>query len=231
MLFTGVCTVLSVMLRNWKQSLVQTAPALIIILKGLLHAFRAPSNAYTASRMRKYGGDEGDVGSGLVHHDNIRLNDPFPVFTRYAPLGDKAVDALSSVLRAFSQKSGLNTGTDSNVDFGLSVSETTLKPYSKHLIFVVAEYIAIQTSSRPVLPGVEQDGIVDGMYHVLDLCGGDKEREFLLAVLGRGDGRGGISGGLGGVGRRAEGGGVRGAGRSLLKVIWEGYGKYHKFSG
>lgn len=247
-IFRATCSVLSVMLRNWKQPLAPAAPAVTSIIRGLLHSFRSPSNAYTAALIRQSRSADHNASSiskmeecALQHQhpDTVRLSDPFSVFTMYAPLDLESSESLSDVLRSFSQKSGLGVFTtqDGGADIGMSISETTLKPYAKHLIFVIAEYIAIQTSNRAILPGPVQDKIVDGIYHLLDICGSDREREFLLSALGRGNARSGLSGSLGHLsGARSQSFGSsstggRDAARSLFKAIWTDYKQLHHFKG
>ncbi|KAI9204356.1 Urb2/Npa2 family-domain-containing protein [Polychytrium aggregatum] len=83
----------------------------------------------------------------------------------------------------------------------------SVKPFSKHVAFLLAEFISIQTSSRPIHPRRKHD-IVQGIYALLDLCG-EHGREMMLAAadsLGSG-------------------------GRDLFKSLVSEWEKSHRFKG
>lgn len=190
-----------------------------------MHVFRSPPNATTAALLREEREKKrmSILAPTLPSEDRVIQNeerfpsrkpnviptDPFPLLTCYAPFTSKSADVLARVCQSISQKQTLFsysknqslTADNAVSSSGLAMNAMTMKPFAKHVIYILAEYIAIQVSDRPIVSSsVERmcakDIIVQAMHALMDVCS-EKEMDFLLHALGCGNGKGGISGSVG----------------------------------
>ena len=93
------------------------------------------------------------------------------------PLGAKEASLFSQILMSMTQKPiSESTQPAENVS-----SSSSIKPFSKHAPFLISAFIQIQSSRRPFDLQAKKE-LIQGMYHLLDLCN-DHGRSFVLASL------------------------------------------------
>eukprot|EP00833_Pecoramyces_ruminatium_P004360 jgi/Orpsp1_1/1178392/evm.model.c7180000065098.1 len=116
------------------------------------------------------------------------FNNPlFPLLSNYGHyLSIHHATNFSRLLSAISQKP-TTQGHGSNTTFtSLSSSAANTKPFIKHIVHILGEYVNIQTSNRPLDP-LKKNEIITGLNALLDLCD-EHDREYVLVNLSHANG-------------------------------------------
>ncbi|KAJ3264472.1 hypothetical protein HDU77_008489 [Chytriomyces hyalinus] len=183
-LFEAVCRLIISILSHRRDALIDSIPALVGLLRGLLHCFKQDLGGIRATE----GGDG----------QNTFIQMPYPFFAHGRlknPVA--AAESLSRVFEKMNQKAAANVqGNASKSSAGATASATaaaaaavhlqssaaaTVRPFAKHAGFLVSEYVSIQASMAPVPMSVKV-ALANGIYALLDLCG-DFGRKAVLAGL------------------------------------------------
>ena len=122
--------------------------------------------------------------------DMKTFNNPlFPLLSNYGHyLSVHHATNYSRLLSAISQKPSTNQthGSNSNTLTSLSSSAANTKPFIKHIVHILGEYVNIQTSNRPLDP-IKKNEIITGLNALLDLCD-EHDREYVLVNLSHANG-------------------------------------------
>lgn len=235
-LFQSICRLLLAIVRMRKEEAINIIPAYFGFIKGLLHCFRATAEGIISVPPTEYGQKDSN------QQQQQQSSCSYMGF--WAPLSADCASSLARIFEQIPQKqtlksTSLSASTYSESNFKHSdLKFTSIKPFAKHAIYLVAEYVAIQVSDQSIMSGLgnAKEPIVKGIYALLDLCG-DHEIDYLLAALGHGSGKGGISGSLGflSVSTVASLGSSfavgKDAGRTLFKQLITDYKNKHKYIG
>ncbi|KAI8845917.1 Urb2/Npa2 family-domain-containing protein, partial [Chytriomyces cf. hyalinus JEL632] len=183
-LFEAVCRLIISILSHRRDALIDSIPALVGLLRGLLHCFKQDLGGIRATE----GGGDGQ---------NTFIQTPYPFFAHGRlknPVA--AAESLSRVFEKMNQKAAANVlGNAGKSSAGATASGTaaaaavhlqssaaaTVRPFAKHAGFLVSEYVSIQASMAPVPMSVKA-ALANGVYALLDLCG-DFGRKAVLAGL------------------------------------------------
>ncbi|KAJ3225992.1 hypothetical protein HDU81_007551 [Chytriomyces hyalinus] len=183
-LFEAVSRLIISILSHRRDALIDSIPALVGLLRGLLHCFKQDLGGI---RTTESGGDG----------QNTFIQTPYPFFAHGRlknPVA--AAESLSRVFEKMNQKAAANVlGNTSKSSAGAAASATsaaaaahlqssaaaTVRPFAKHAGFLVSEYVSIQASMAPVPMSVKV-ALANGVYALLDLCG-DFGRKAALAGL------------------------------------------------
>ncbi|KAJ3081032.1 hypothetical protein HK102_002628, partial [Quaeritorhiza haematococci] len=262
-LFDSVCRLLLAVLRHRREPVLACIP---LLMGPTLHSNHDDDTA------------AGAVAPSIVNHYQQQ---PFALISCRSPLPASCAESFSRVLQGIGQKGlvvvgggsgaggapGLegegtssNVGTstpgggDAAVTAATARTSAMIKPFAKHVIYPIAEYISIQLSQRPIASTddfasakvsepqgpARKAALVEGIYALLDVCG-DIEREFLLQALGQGgfalftsNSSGAMDLiGMQGVAVAGAGGGHAGkdAARAYLKQLVSDWIKYHRYTG
>ncbi|ORX52970.1 hypothetical protein BCR36DRAFT_369226 [Piromyces finnis] len=118
------------------------------------------------------------------------FNEPlFPLLSNYGHyLSVHHATNFSRLLSAISQKPSTNQvhGSNANSLTSLSSSAANTKPFIKHIVHILGEYVNIQTSNRPLDP-IKKNEIITGLNALLDLCD-EHDREYVLVNLSHANG-------------------------------------------
>ncbi|KAJ3219875.1 hypothetical protein HK099_004555 [Clydaea vesicula] len=246
-IFSSITRLLVIIIKQGKDGLLKVIPSFVSVAKSLMHCFRSPSGAYTVASTKQKLENQKHliVPNGIPKTEEKNLmQDPFAILSCQAPLSPACADSLARVFDSLLYKhhsvKKSQKGEFSD-DAGLAMMETSIKPFTKHVLYLVAEYIAIQISDRAILSysNIFESNIhtiiVEGIYSLLDLLG-QNETNYLLSALSQGNGKGGISGTLGTIGSNLQEslgsiGVGKDAARSLFKQLVSDYNTFHKFGG
>ncbi|KND01600.1 uncharacterized protein SPPG_03398 [Spizellomyces punctatus DAOM BR117] len=205
-LFDAVYRLLLGLLRSRKDLVVEVIPCFTGVLKELFACFRIrPRIDAPAPRLNRN-------STNSAHKFPSQFETP-SLLARYAPLPVTCAENLSRLLVAIGQKAltrkhAAGNRTDGGITMttmGTSAS-TTVKPFSKHVPFLLSTIVHIQSSARPFTPAAKS-ALMEGVYALLDLCG-DHGRDAVLAGLD-----------------------AHGGGRPLFKALVGDWEKYHRFTG
>ncbi|KAJ3300507.1 hypothetical protein HK104_011013 [Borealophlyctis nickersoniae] len=202
--FDGVYRLLITILRFRREQLMSLIPLFMGIVKTLLFCFRAKPilgrHAYVPRTQ-----------SGTAGTSDPFLLDPFPALSSHAPLPPSCADNLSRILAGITRKptttsTSSSSGSTATTTLASTKTASSIKPFSKHAPFLVATFVQIQSSSRPLAVDCKAP-LMEGIYSMLDLCG-DHGREAVLAGLD-----------------------AHGAGRVVFKGLVADWERYHRYTG
>lgn len=166
--FESIYKVLSGILKNRRQQLVQVITPFTATLEDLLHCFRSlhPSVA-VSTRKRKQDSKKRQL-----------QDQPFSLLTDHAPLSEMCAHNYARLLEGLGDQSASNTANTTT-----GKSHNLAKAFSKHSPYILAEYLSIQsnpisTISQPTL----KSALRPGLFALLDICG-EHERDMLMASI------------------------------------------------
>ncbi|TPX72686.1 hypothetical protein SpCBS45565_g00076 [Spizellomyces sp. 'palustris'] len=205
-LFDAVYRLLLGLLRSRKELVVEVIPCFTGVLKEIFACFRIRPRIDTPGPRLNRNSTNG------AHKVQSQYETP-SLLARYAPLPVTCAENLSRLLvavgqKALTRKHAAGNRTDGSImttRIGTSAS-TTVKPFSKHVPFLLSTIVHIQSSARPFTPAAKA-ALMEGVYALLDLCG-DHGRDAVLAGLD-----------------------AHGGGRPLFKALVGDWEKYHRFTG
>jgi len=130
------------------------------------------------------------VNSYHQKSDIKTFNSPlFPLLSNYGHyLSIHHATNYSRLLSAISQKPTSNQTHGSNVNTLTTLSSfaANTKPFIKHIVHILGEYVNIQTSNYPLDP-LKKNEIITGLNALLDLCD-EHDREYVLINLSQANG-------------------------------------------
>ncbi|KAI9353838.1 Urb2/Npa2 family-domain-containing protein [Obelidium mucronatum] len=179
-LFDALCRLLTTILTQRREALVDSIPAFVGVIRGLFHCFK-----------KELGGLRSESGGASTHVPVFTVT-PYPIFSKL-PLENPvlAAESLARILEKMTQKSAV-AGNSGNTGAGgkeTAVAHTilqsnaaaTVRPFAKHAGLLVAEFVSIQASISP-FPGAVKKALLTGVYALLDLSG-EFGRKAVLAGL------------------------------------------------
>ncbi|KAI9277735.1 Urb2/Npa2 family-domain-containing protein [Umbelopsis sp. AD052] len=167
-IFEGIFKVLSGILKNRRQQLVQAITPFTAILETLVHCFRSlhPSVAI-ATRKRKQDNKK-----------RMLQDQTFSLLTDHAPLNEMCARSYARLLDSLGDQSATNTANTTS-----GKSHNLAKAFSKHSPYILAEYLSVQADpiSTISLPALKS-ALRPGLFSLLDICG-EHERDMLMAAI------------------------------------------------
>jgi hypothetical protein len=167
-IFEGIFKVLSGILKNRRQQLVQVITPFTAILETLVHCFRSlhPSVAIS-TRKRKQDNKK-----------RMLQDQTFSLLTDHAPLNEMCARSYARLLDGLGDQGATNTANTTS-----GKSHNLAKAFSKHSPYILAEYLSVQADpiSTISLPALKS-ALRPGLFSLLDICG-EHERDMLMAAI------------------------------------------------
>jgi len=179
-LFDSIYYLLLSLIRFRREQVLNSVDVFVELIKGLMHCFRISQSEVPnmANPINLY-----------YQKSDIKIfNNPlFPLLSNYGHyLSVHHATNFSRLLSAISQKPSAH-GHGSNASLtSLSSSAANTKPFIKHIVHILGEYVNIQTSNRPIDP-IKKNEIIIGLNALLDLCD-EHDREYVLVNLNHANG-------------------------------------------
>ncbi|KAJ3022982.1 UNVERIFIED_CONTAM: hypothetical protein HDU68_008845 [Siphonaria sp. JEL0065] len=172
-LFDALCRLLTTILTQRREPLVDSIPAFVGVLRGLFHCFK-----------QDLGGLRSESASTSTNIP-VFISSPYPYFSKLR-LDNQvlAAESLARILEKMTQKSA-TTSSHKETAVAHTILQTnaaaTVRPFAKHAGLLVAEFVSIQSSMTP-FPGAVKKALLTGVYALLDLSG-EFGRKAVLAGL------------------------------------------------
>ncbi|KAI8875210.1 hypothetical protein K501DRAFT_311640 [Backusella circina FSU 941] len=201
-IFDNVCAVISSLIGQRKEQVVDMLPPLIAFIQSLMHCFKSThvslvGNAtHISNKKRKH------VDNKTKTQQNTTTeqfgNRTVPLLVSFAPLNDTSAQKFSRLLSALPSKQSATGGGKSG--------QSMYKTIAKHTPSIIIEYFNIQSNSTmSIIQPTKKSILVGALYDVFDMCN-DSDRSFIMSCLD-------------------------GSGKSLFKSFYSGWKETHKYSG
>ncbi|ORX75969.1 hypothetical protein BCR32DRAFT_85908 [Anaeromyces robustus] len=177
-IFDSIYYLLLNLVRFRREQILNSVGVFVELIKGLMHCFRI-SQLEANNTINPL--------SNVHQRSDIKIfNNPlFPLLSNYGQyLSIHHATNFSRLLSSISQKS--TQSHESNSFTSLSSSAANTKPFIKHIVHILGEYVNIQTSNRPLDP-LKKNEIITGLNSLLDLCD-EHDREYVLVNLNHANG-------------------------------------------
>ncbi|KAI9014519.1 Urb2/Npa2 family-domain-containing protein [Phycomyces nitens] len=172
-LFDGCCDILTNILRNHRDGLVDVMPTFLGIIQSLLHCFKS-THLSLITKKRKANDKKNGTGASesLVAHGRT-----IALFAKFAPLDDSSAEKYARLLALIPQK---NPSTQKSNGSGSLALWRTMPRYAPYILM---EYFTIQSNptmsiARPQIKAL----LTPSLYDILDLCT-DADRSLIMTAL------------------------------------------------
>lgn len=172
--FDDVCAVLTSLIGQRKEQVVDMLPPLIAFIQSLMHCFKSThvslvGNTSQISKKRKHV----DNKSKAQHSTEQFGNRTVPLLVSFAPLNDTSAQKFSRLLSVLPAKQ--STGGRS--------AQSLYKTIAKHTPSIIIEYFHIQSNSTmSIIQPTKKSILVSALYDVFDMCN-DLDRSFIMSCL------------------------------------------------